>query len=287
MITVTNIQFLCISGLTTWARIAPRIVIACCIPVAFMSLVFYALLDKTALSSHCTNTSTKYQGIKYTTLEEASIPENSKVANKIIHEIVVLFKVFPYAAYYFIANCSLQTSIVAVLSTLTFPTSPFAPRDHYQYYRLLSDAGMQLGGMELVLACCLSNKCLELFKIKRVWILVVLDVSCLMICLFASWYRFLPNVYVVFALVFVQGICHGIIIVQAIAIGANSFNTPQDKGTAMGYMEIGLSIGRIVAGFLGLFMEKQLKEHCRNRLMLGKYCLARIPSPNGWYKNTH
>ena len=269
-----------ISGLTTWASVAPRTVIACLIPVAFMQLIFYALLDKTPLTNHSTKTSTKHQEIKYTAL-------GKDADTRVTHDVAVLFKAFPCASYYFLANFCMHMTNAAVLTTLTFPTSPFRPRDHYQYYRLLSDAGMQVGGLELVLASCLSKNCLELVKIRRIWIMVVLNASCLLFYVFASWYRFLPNVYIVFGLVFVQGILQGSIRVQSISLAADSFQNPRDKGTAMGFVEVGFSFGRLTAGFMGLFVERHLRDHCTNRLLQGEFCLARTPSFRGWYQNIH
>ena len=70
-------------------------------------------------------------------------------------------------------------------------------------------------------------------------------------------------------------------------IAADRFPNPRDKGTAMGYMEIALAAGRLAAGLLGLFVEKYLKEHCMYNLLQGQFCLARVPSFNGWYKNVH
>ena len=269
-----------ISGLTTWAGVAPRTVIACLIPVAFMPLVFYALLDKTPLTNHSTKTSLKHQEIKYTAL-------GKDADTRVTHDLAVLFKAFPCVSYYFLAVFCLHMTNAAVLSTLTFPTAPFRPRDHYQYYRLLSDGGIQVGGIEIVLASCWSKNCLELVKIRRVWILVLLHASCLLFFVFASWYRFLPNVYIVFGLVFVQGILIGSTAVQFAALTADSFQNPRDKGTAMGFLEVGRSFGRLTAGFVGLFVERHLREHCTNSLLQGEFCLARAPSFNGWYENIH
>jgi len=276
-----------ISGLTTWVCFAPRTVVACSIPLCALPIGIYAFLDKTPLSSQSTNTTTtRLQNIEYTPLREEYSKDNN-IATKIIQEVVVLYKVFPVLTYYFITNFCLHVSLTAVLTTLTFPTSPFSPRDHYQYYRLVSDAGILFGGMELVLISCLCAKWAESWKIRRVWIMVLFNVSCLIFYVFASWYRFLPNVYVLFALVFVQGVIYGSILVRAIAIAVNLFHNQHDKGTAMGFVAVGLSVGRLAAGFLGLFVEQYLREHCTHILLQGRFCLARAPSLNAWDDNIH
>ena len=265
------------SGLTTWSCAPPRVVVACCIPFCFLPLVFYPILAK--------KNESKYDMVKYHPIYRTTTTENTKTSHKIIHEINVLYKAFPFVIYYFLSNFCLHLTMTSLLSTLTFPTSPFLPRDHYQYYRLISDCGMVLGSLGPVLLSCVKLK--EKKQVKGVLYIVLMNVTLTLIFFFATWFRFLPNVYVLFVLVFLQGGLFGATRVQAMVGVSDLFNDAIDKTKAMSYIHVAVSIARLAAGLLGLYVEHWLTRHCISRLLLGKYCLARVPTSSGWKTNVH
>jgi hypothetical protein len=270
------------SGLTTWLCVAPRIAIAACIPVCLVPVVIYVLLDKEPLKYHL-GKSTDHSPVQYTILvEECSEEYKTTPPSKPWPIHVLLFKISPLIVYTYVGNFCIHFTMTAVLTTLTFPSSPFRPRDHFQYYRLLSDAGILFGGMGSLLVSCLCHKWIEFFRIRKIWILALLNVFHLFLFVFASWYRFLPNVLVVLVLCFTQGVLQGSILVQCMTTAADLFSCARDKGTALGLLELGISVGRIGAGILGVSTERYLREHCTNELMLGQFCLARHSSQAGW-----
>jgi hypothetical protein len=266
------------SGLTVWLCVAPRTAVAACIPFCLLPSVLYVLLDKEPLKHHKT---TNYEHVQYTALEAP------QTTSKAIHELLLLFKVFPNICYGFATAFCLHISTTAVLPTLTFPSSPFPPRDHYQYFRLISDFGILFGGLEILLVSCISCLWIEFFKIRRIWIRVFLNVSLLIFFVLASWYHFLPNVVVVLVLCYIQGHLYGSVLVLCLETSADCFTGARDKGTALGFVEVGLSAGRISAGLLGLFVERYLREHCTYNLLLGRFCLARHQTTTGWNTNSN
>jgi hypothetical protein len=247
------------------------IAIAACIPVCLVPVAIYVLLDKEPLKDHLSR-------VQYTILvEECSEEYKTTPPSKPIHELVLLFKMFPLIGYAYVGNFCTHLTMTAVLSTLTFPSSPFRPRDdHFQYYRLLSDAGMLFGGMGSLLVSCLCQKWMEFFRIRNIWIPALLNASHLLLFVFASWYRFLPSVIVVLMLCFTQGVLQGSMFVQCMVRAADVFSCARDKGTALGLVELGNFVGRIGAAILGVSTEICLREHCTNKLMLGQFCLARL-----------
>ena len=279
----------CISllGLTTWLCVAPQMAIVGLIPISLLPIVFYALLDKKPLKNHLTTktATNKHEKYMYTPLKENSNENIAGPSNKILHNALIIFKAFPYISYIYIAACSFYLSQAAVLSTLTFPSAPFGPHDHFQYYSLLINVGVLFGGLEYFFVMCICPKWAGNVKIKRVWILVLLHVSHLLFYVFASWYHFLTNISIVLVLCFIHGVVHGCILTQILACVARDFKSANDRGNALWYAEIGLSVGRIGSGLLGLFIEKYLREHCTNRLLLGTFCLARHSSSAGWSIN--
>ena len=269
--------------------LAPRTVLAICIPFCFLPLVFYLLIDKEPLKDHL-NKKTHQQSVQYTGVngddhstddEEEPTPiseQNSK--------IWFIFKAFPPAGYAYVTTFCIHFVMTSVVTTLTFKSSPFPPRDHYQYYRLINNIAIAMGGSVSLVFSCLDNKWSESIRIrKKMWVLSLLDVIHVLIFVLASWYRFLPNVYVVLVMCFTLGIIHGLSIVNCAANSATQFSNPRDNGTAMGLMELGISVGRIAAALLGLSTEQLLREHCTNRLMLGRFCLVRPASHAEWSTN--
>ena len=105
----------------------------------------------------------------------------------------------------------------------------------------------------------------------------------MMLYLLESWYRFLPNVYILLGLVVIQGIAQGYVSVDSVGQSASVFTRDaEDKAMAMVIVSGGISGGRLLAGFLGLFVERYLRDHCTNKLLLGRFCLTRRLSFRGW-----
>ena len=149
----------------------------------------------------------------------------------------------------------------------------------------MHDGGRLLGGIELLLISCLCPQWINVSKIRKIWILVLLNVGHLLFFLVASWYHFVSSVYIVLILCFTQGILHGSTIVHSLASTADAFVDTTDKGIALGMVEVGPDLGRLAAGLLGLFIEKYIRDHCTNRLLQGRFCFARSPSSLGWSEN--
>jgi len=214
------------TGLTTWTCIAPRNVLASCIPVCLITLAFYPFLSNKSLIKK------KVDIAKYQTIPQR--PEDTKTTTTTRH-IHFVIKVFPFASYYFLISFSLAISLASILTTLTFPSSPFLPRDHYQYYRLVSDVGIALGGLEVVLPSCLFPQHVKILRIRSLWVVVLLHTMLTVFFLCASWFHFLDNAYTLLVLVFVQGVTHGLVVVHAMAMMPRLFHDAREKGAAMGY----------------------------------------------------
>jgi len=241
-------------------------------------LAFYPFLSNKSLIKK------KVDIAKYQTIPQR--PEDTKTTTTTRH-IHFVIKVFPFASYYFLISFSLAISLASILTTLTFPSSPFLPRDHYQYYRLVSDVGIALGGLEVVLPSCLFPQHVKILRIRSLWVVVLLHTMLTVFFLCASWFHFLDNAYTLLVLVFVQGVTHGLVVVHAMAMMPRLFHDAREKGAAMGYVHVAFSGGKLAAGLLGVFVEETLKHHCSNALLLGRYCLARIPTTTGWETNVH
>ena len=188
---------------------------------------------------------------------------------------------------YFISNFDYFLAANSVLTTLAFPSAPFRARDHYQYYRLVADIGTFLGGMEMMMISyfcpCWKNDISPRYRTTS--ILLLGSIAHLLFFAFASWYRFVPSVYIILVLSFCHGVLYGSIAVRGLVHVGEYFANSKLKGTAMSMSTIGVGLGRAVSGFLGIFIEERMREHCTIELFLGSFCLARFPSKVGWNEN--
>ena len=246
----------------------------------------YALLDKEPLKAYKNSTKDiAYQPLddKVDDVQSATLCGNKVTKTESIgQKVKLLFNGFLVCYYRGLVNFLIQLSITAILSTVTFRSSPFPPRDHYQYFRFLSDFGIMFGGMELSLVSFFCPRFLETIKIRRIWILILLDVGHVMLFLPVSWFRHIDNVYLIFVLCFTQGVTSGCISVHIFSLAADFFSDSRKLGKVLGYMEVSISVGRLSAGLLGLFLEKYLRDHCEHQLLLGRFCLARHSSTGMW-----
>ena len=181
--------------------------------------------------------------------------------------------VFTYALGLFSGYLSLSS----IVTTLAFKNSPFGPRDHYAFYVLCFSTGDFIGRSYIsCFSACKSN-----FDpvVKQTWILTLLTIMLGIFLGFAAWYRFLPSVFIVFALVFASGICTGMLYINTILIAAEEQDF-QSKFFSRGFSLIGFGLGVLLGTLPGLIVEPILRENCVATTGLDRFCFTR--SMTGW-----
>lgn len=273
--------------MTAWICVAPRTVIACCIPTCLLPSIFYCFLDKEPLKRHPSNTirsTSKYGDYKTLSTSDKQV-ENCHVQAK--PKMTFFFKVCPYMMYYalffFITNLILNS----VLTTMTFNDAPFGVPDHFLYYFLIYNIGRGIGGVELLVASSICPQRMEMFKIRRIWLIILILDGILVVFVSSSWYHFLPSVYIVLVLCFILAIVDGCGTVNTLVGSADVFDNIPDKATALSFVELGGPIGTLIAVLLGLVIEGYIREHCTNRLLPGRFCFARAQSTLQWNNNVN
>ena len=124
-------------------------------------------------------------------------------------------------------------------------------------------------------------------QIKKTWILATVGVVLMFLFVFASWYRFISYVEVILILCFIMGLCTGCIYAYLPLVVSEKITDVREREFAQGMLQAGALAGDFAAGFLGLYVEPILKNHCMSELGLGDYCLTRFSSVTGWTKNVH
>ena len=266
-----------------WKCFSPRTAIAFLFPLAFLSVVFYGILNHGPLKDYQMDIHTPDHDYQPLSSEETF--ENQDLLHQFIEHLQFLLKIFPFASYCFLSMVIYFVAANSVLTTLTFPSAPFDVRNHYQYYRMAGNIGLVFGGMELMLVSRLFPKRVNTFFSQNIWILILVSLGHVIFFVVASWYRFVPSVYVILLLSVTHGFLVISIIVRAMSSASECFTKSSDRGTAMVITEVAISMGGLGSGLLGIFVEDYLRQHCVNNLLMGKFCLARFSSAAGWSKN--
>ncbi|XP_020914412.1 battenin-like [Exaiptasia diaphana] len=256
-------------------------------PLYLLPLLIYALLDKEPLKAN-DNIAKEitYQPFDDKDNDNLNSPTQAKYMNSekasIGQQLKTSFSVFLLIYYIGMQTFLFDMTFTAILSTVTFQSSPFPPRDHYQYYQFVTDGGRMLGGMELSVVSLCCPGFLDIVKIRRVWILVLLSFGHVLVFLSISWFHYIDNVYIMFILCLTFGVTKGCLSVHCFSLASDLITDSRKLGRVLGYMEVSISVCRLSAGLLGLFVEKYLREHCEHRLLLGRFCIARLSSPGMW-----
>lgn len=250
--------------MTTLACVSPEttLLIFSALPLAY--LLMYAVMDKTHYSQAVEESSETL--VDYT---EHHLNFSEKLA---------LMKqngrnVFTCALGFFVEYLSLTSTV----TTLAFQDSPFDPRDHYVYYVLCFTSGEFIGRSYISLFASCKSRCS--LVVKQTWILAALSVVMGILLGFATWYRFLPSVVLVFLLAFAIGVSAGMLYINTILFAAEEQDF-QSKMFSRGFSLTGMGIGCVLATLLGFIVEPALRENCVKLNGSDEFCFTR--SMNGW-----
>ncbi|XP_032222854.2 protein BTN1 [Nematostella vectensis] len=261
------------TGLTTSECIAPRVAIA-------GTLVFSAVYIFFFLNLHAENTNEKQDSeARYQKLEDPGKPNDKTCCGK---KSKIFLKVLPICLYLFVGFFAFFFTHFSVLTTLAFPSAPFAPSSHFKMYTVAFGVSRFLGGSELLVVSRLCPKFLPFARVHRIWVLSLIDFAHAIFFIFAAWYRFIPNVWIVLSLCVVHGFISGSIMVNGALEAADLFEDSVDKGIAMSMIQWGITAGIIAASIVGLFAEPVFKSHCQQEMLLAEYCITRENYTIGW-----
>lgn len=185
------------------------------------------------------------------------------------------------AAPLFVGLFADYLTMQGVVTTIAFETSPFDPRDHYQYYTMSFWIGELLGrSYGLVLSWGKPD-----WKVvtEKTWILATILMVNLFFLILCSLYRFLPSYVVVMMLTFITGSTEGALYLNSFALAGKDMS-PRYKEFSRAFLTTAVQAGVLVAGLTGLWMEPALKEHCSHMIKNTEYCFTR--SLHGWNVST-
>ena len=266
---------------------APRTAILTTFPWPFLVLILYACLEKKEQDT--TVKEKQSGGIKYSKVPASA--DSDKPASKLQNDLTwkekcsVAKQILPYITFLFLTYFAEYLSNQSIITTLAFSNSSFSPRDHYQYYIVCYHVGKFLGRSHIFILSCTCSKVIPYVRIKRTWILALIEMCHLVFFLFASWFRFVPHVSIILILCATEGFVAGSMYVNSAYTVSEVIEHPKQREFALGLLTIGNGLGKLTAGLLGLHVEPQLKKHCVYDLELTDECITRYTHLSGWTKN--
>ncbi|XP_044172944.1 protein BTN1-like [Acropora millepora] len=273
------------TAMTTWLCVSPEKTTLTSIGLVVLNVVFYFLMERKHSNSIEGGQQATHKDFTYEKIPEGS---NTDASNPPVLTRDVKLKaskeICPSMMCVAISLPSEFLVMQAVLTTYAFPNSPFPPRDHYQYYLNLFLLGELIGRSYLALVSFVKEELVPKLMVKKLWALTIVEVCILIFCLFATWYRFLPDITTLLLLSFLGGLIIGIIYANVLQVFTESYEFPL-REFVLGFVAFAVGIGMFAAGLLGLVVEPLLRQHCLTIADLAEYCFTRT-DPNAAFNVT-
>ena len=268
--------------MTTWLCVTPETTTLTIAGVVLLYIVFYALMNRKHTAAQSRKSEQAFTEIHYEKLGVTEKLENDEYNPTSptltrAEKLGTIRQILPTVLCVVISWSSEFLVMQAVLTTYAFPNSPFPPRDHYQYYITLFLLGEFIGRSYLAVISIVKFEILPKLMIRILWVPTVIEVCILVFCLFAAWYRFLPNVAPVLLLSFSAGLIIGILYANVLQLFTESFEFPF-REFVLGYVALATGLGILIAGLLGLIVEPLYRQHCLQLADvsgLSEYCFTR------------
>lgn len=173
-------------------------------------------------------------------------------------------------------------TVQAVVTTIAFPNAPFPPSVHYELYFFSFAMGELFGrSYSIIVSYLCSSWCTNMFT-EKTWIFTGIMAANLIFTIFASWFRFLPQIWPVFLILFEHGITAGFLYLNTFAMAGIHEKDARGREFSRAFVSIGCGLGLTLAGFVGLVIEPLLKEHCLeiSTSLNQPYCFTRAVGVN-------
>lgn len=249
------------------ACISSQTALLACALLPLLNIPLYSMTD--------TNQRTSIQATSHEITQYQLINSNTDVDGSEMswrERLLTTWNYLPVILSLFVGFSARYVAANSEATTLVFPQSQINPRDHFVFYTLSGMLGEMLGKScwELFTFCKNARSCV----FSRTWDVAIFLILASFVPLFASWYRFLPVIYIVLILMFTCGFLSGVVLSSAF-FKLDEVNSLHTKLFLYQLFNIAYSSGIVSGSFLGLFVEPILFRHCIELGRKKEYCLAR------------
>ena len=260
--------------MTTWLYVPVNTTLLLIAWLPLLLPLFYSLIaDKKNNKATISNT-TSYEDIPYSPLTSSSQEQQQNLTS--MDKVQVIWENGPLFISMFLCMFAYYLLMQAIVTSLAFSNAH--PRDHYQYYVLAVMVGDVLGcSSGLVM---FFRKCSLPDHTRHTWIFASVIVTSAFFLVFASWFRFLPNMWIVISICFVVGLNAGVLFNCTFAAAASQ-SSSRHKRFSRAFLVFPIAAGMFTASLLGLYIEPLLKEHCVYISKDATECITRLMPNEG------
>lgn len=272
------------TAMTTWFCVSSETTTLTVAGLVVLYLIFYWLMER----KHSNPKARKPQQVSFDYVQYERVDQIKSTENKddgpsqplltTAQKLQAIKQILPTILCVVVSWMSEFLVTQGVITTYAFPNSPFPPRDHYQYYITLFLLGEFIGRSYLAFVSLIKQEFISKVMVRKLWLLTVIEVSILVFCLFAAWYRFLPNISTLLLTSFLAGLIIGIMYANVLQMFTESYEFPL-REFVLGFVAVATGMGILIAGLLGLVVEPFFRQHCLTITDLSEYCFTRT-DPN-------
>ncbi|KAF2858322.1 protein btn1 [Piedraia hortae CBS 480.64] len=205
-----------------------------------MVLIYFSTLPLEPLAREGGGHAAEREGLLAQTSESQSLGAKLRSARALI---------WPYMLPLFLVYVAEYTINQGVTPTLLFPLED-TPFKHYRAFYPTYGAIYQLGVF-------ISRSSLPFVRVRTLYAPSLLQVGNLGLLIMQSLYMFIPNLWIVFLIIFWEGLLGGLVYVSTFAAIREEMPA-KDREFSLGVTSVGDSLGITVAGFLSVVVEKTL-----------------------------
>ncbi|KXJ19369.1 Battenin [Exaiptasia diaphana] len=275
------------TALTTWLRLSPSITLLTLAPLSLIYLLCYYFIQEEITKGEPRLVSKN--GAVYTMLENFDENEDEncsrqKNQDSFARNNLLSFKckllaakkmILIFGIPIFLLSFSDMTLYGSIVTTISYPYSPFPPRDHYQYYYSLTMMmGEVLGRSHRSILEMVKPDWLLTPSTFRLWLLAAIEGLILTFLFLESWFRFLPDIGTVIFLCFCDGLINGFAFIIGIELVRMTFED-KEREFAMSITPVAGIFGDLIGALIGLYIEPQLRRHCSLSVANPDHCFTR------------
>ncbi|XP_032236647.2 battenin isoform X2 [Nematostella vectensis] len=259
--------------LTTSACVSPRdtLLSAVWLPLIYPA-VFYFMDKKLSPSTD----HAPYTPLSHTPYSTSGAPDTTPEESLTgVEKLHIVKSLFVYATTFFLGVAGQYLALGGAVTTLAFPegtSGDFAPRDQFVYYATSFAVGEMVGRSYGFLAMCWKHG--SRLITSHLWLFALLIWINVLFLFFASWYRFLPSVWIVVAISFFIGLTAGALYCNAFSLSGKDNVSAVRREFSRAFLVGAFASGLVVGSSLGAVMEYVMRAHCLE-ITDGRYCITR------------
>lgn len=255
-----------LSAFTAWLCISARTTLVTIAGIPVLILILFLFINHNRPPESCVSPTRKR---KNSDTKAASYTWMDKLQTVKRSVVLVLSLVTGVTCEYL--------TVQAVVTTIAFSNAPFSPSVHYELYFFCFATGELLGRSYAFFGHYLCPSRTNIFT-EKTWIFTGIMFFNLVFAALASWYRFLPGIWILFIILFEHGVTAGAQYLNTFTTAGTHEKHARASEFSRAFVSVGSGLGLTIAGFAGLLLEPLLKKHCleTSTLLNQQYCFTRV-----------